>query len=92
MVGWIVFINPVRALLRLAGLLVLLTLFLMIYRYETAWQYALLGALGAVGLAVIAWVLWTLFEVLVLIGGLALRWILVAAGQASASSMIGELP
>jgi hypothetical protein len=49
-----------------------ISLFLMIYRYEMAWQYALLGALWAVGLAVIAWVLWTLFEVLVLIGGLGI--------------------
>ncbi len=71
MAGWIIFINPVRALLRLAGLLVLLSVVLMIGRSETAWAYALLGALVAVGLAVIAWVLWTLFEVFVLIGGLA---------------------
>jgi hypothetical protein len=72
MAGWIIFISPVRAMLRLAMLLDLLSLFLMIYRYEVAWQYALLGALGAVGLAVVAWVLWTLFEVLVLIGGLTI--------------------
>lgn len=72
MTAWIVFVNPVRAMLRLAGLCVLLALFLMISRYEVAWPYALLGALGAVGLAVIAWVLWTLFEVLVLIGGLGI--------------------
>ncbi|MCI0370753.1 MAG: P-type conjugative transfer protein TrbJ [candidate division NC10 bacterium] len=70
--SWILFVNPVRAMLRLAGLYVLLALFLMIYRYEVAWQYALLGALWAVGLAVIAWVLWTLLEVLLLVGGLAL--------------------
>jgi P-type conjugative transfer protein TrbJ len=72
MAGWIIFINPARTLLRLAVLFVLLSLFLMIYRYEVAWQYALMGALLAVGLAVIAWVLWTLVEVLVLIGGLAI--------------------
>jgi len=72
MAGWIIFINPARTLLRLAVLFVLLSLFLMIYRYEVAWQYALMGALLAVGLAVIAWVLWTLFEVLVLIGGVAI--------------------
>ncbi len=69
MAGWIIFINPARTLLRLAVLFALLSLFLMIYRYDVAWQYALMGALLAVGLAVIAWVLWTLFEVLVLIGG-----------------------
>jgi P-type conjugative transfer protein TrbJ len=81
MAGWIIFINPVRALLRLAGLLVLLSVVLMIGRSETAWAYALLGALVAVGLAVIAWVLWTLFEVFVLIGGLAI--LLARAIQAS---------
>ena len=72
MTAWIVFVNPVRAMLRLAGLCVLLALFLMIYRYEGAWPYALLGAVWAVGLAVIAWVLWTLFEALLLIGGLGI--------------------
>jgi type IV secretion system protein TrbJ len=72
MAGWIIFINPARTLLRLAMLFALLSLFLMIYRYEVAWQYALMGAILAVGLAVIAWVLWTLFEVLVLIGGVAI--------------------
>ncbi len=38
MAGWIIFINPARTLLRLAVLCVLLSLFLMIYRYEVAWQ------------------------------------------------------
>jgi hypothetical protein len=70
MTAWIVFVNPVRAMLRLAGLCVLLALLLMLTRYEGAWPYALLGAVWAVGLAVIAWVLWTLLEVLVLLGGL----------------------
>jgi P-type conjugative transfer protein TrbJ len=72
MVRWIVFINPVRALLRLAVLLVPVSVVLMIGRSETAWAYALLGALLAVGLAIVAWILWTLFEVLVLISGLAI--------------------
>jgi len=72
MFGWIVFVNPVRAMLRLAGLCVLLSVFLMIGRYETAWPYTLMGALLAVALAVIAWVLWTFFEVLLLIGALAI--------------------
>ena len=72
MCGWIVFVNPVRVMLRLAGLCVLLSTFLMIGRYETAWAYTLMGALLAVALAVIAWVLWTLFEVLALIGVLVI--------------------
>ena len=72
MFGWILFVNPVRGLFRLAGLCVLLALFLIMYRYEGSWPYALMGALLAVELAVIAWVLWTLFEVLVLIGALAI--------------------
>ncbi len=80
MTAWIIFISPVRALLRLAGLCVLLAVFLMIYRYDVAWPYALMGALWAVGLAVIAWILGTLFEALVLLGGLALLLARAARG------------
>jgi P-type conjugative transfer protein TrbJ len=70
MTAWIVFVNPVRAMLRLAGLCVLLALCLMIGRYDTAWPYVLMAAVLAVELAFVAWVLWTLCEVLLLLGGL----------------------
>jgi P-type conjugative transfer protein TrbJ len=81
MTAWIVFVNPVRAMLRLAGLCVLLTLFLMIGRYDTAWPYVLMAAVLAVELAVVAWVLWTLSEVLLLLGGLAILAAQAARGM-----------
>ena len=87
---WFIFVNPVRAMLRLAGLCVLLAVCLMIGRYETAWHYALLGALGAVGLAVVAWVLWTLFEVLLLLGGLAILAARAARGMVHAGRAVAR--
>ncbi|HTP29476.1 MAG TPA: P-type conjugative transfer protein TrbJ [Anaeromyxobacteraceae bacterium] len=90
MVGWIIFINPVRTLLRLAGLCVMLAVFLMIGRYESAWPYVLMGALWAVGLAIIAWILGTLCEVLVLVGGLVMLLARVVRGVAHAGRRVAR--